>query len=49
MWVLHRHLQEGQERRQGWPEGRVQREQPPGELLAHPPPVVAVLNFFFFF
>ena len=42
--VLHRHLQEGQEGRQGRPEGRVQREQPPGELLAHAPPVVAVLD-----
>ena len=42
--VLHRHLQQGQEGRQGWPEGRIQRQQPPGELLAYPPPVVAVLE-----
>ena len=42
--ILHRHLQEGQEGRQGRPEGRIQREQPPGELLAHAPPVVAVLE-----
>jgi hypothetical protein len=41
---LHRHFQEGQE---GWhsrPEGWVQREQPRGELLAHPPPVVTILK-----
>ena len=44
LWILHRHLQEGQEGRQGRPEGRIQREQPPGELLAHAPPVVAVLE-----
>ena len=44
MWVLHRHLQQGQEGRHGRPQGRVQREQPPGELLAYVPPVVAVLD-----
>ena len=44
MCILYRHLQEGQEGRQGRPEGRVQREQPPGELLAHAPPIVAVLD-----
>src|SRR5262249_11433764 len=43
-WILYRHFQEGQEGWQSWPEGRIQRQPPPGELLAYPPPVVAVLD-----
>ena len=42
--LLPRHLQEGQEGRHSRPEGRIQGEQPPGELLAHEPTVVAVLD-----
>jgi hypothetical protein len=42
--ILHRHFQEGQEGWQRWPESRFQREQAPGELLAHSPPVVAVFD-----
>jgi hypothetical protein len=42
--VLPRHLQKGQQRWQGGPKGRIEREQPRSEFLAYPPYVVTVVE-----
>src|SRR5439155_7398941 len=42
--ILDRHVQEREEGRQSWPEGRIQGKELAGELLADLAPVVAVVN-----
>jgi hypothetical protein len=42
--ILDRHVQEGEEGRQGRPESRIQGDELAGELLADPPAVIAVVD-----